>query len=168
MKNSLNLWLLAILSSVILIAGGTPTKVHAFGPESKTFIEREIECLAKNIYFEAGNETYEGKVAVAQVTINRSEDDRYPDTVCNVVKQKTTFANRIICQFSWVCDKKQPKMNYDRWNESLAVARDVLVEGMRLSALSNALYFHNTTVRPNWGKVRVARIGNHVFYRDPI
>ena len=37
------------------------------------FRQRQLSCLARNIYFEAGSEPFEGKVAVAQVTLNRAD-----------------------------------------------------------------------------------------------
>ena len=138
MKNSLNLWIISIASLVLILASAIPHPVYATGLTSGTFLEREIECLAKNIYYEAGAESFEGKVAVAQVTVNRSEDDRYPDTVCNVVNQKTSFANKIVCQFSWVCNKKRAKIDYDNWLEAKEVAEKVLLDGFRLAKLKDA------------------------------
>ena len=46
-----------------------------------------ITCLALNIYWEARNQSFIAQVAVAEVTMNRVYDDRFPDTVCGVVKQ---------------------------------------------------------------------------------
>ena len=59
---------------------------------------KQVECLAKNIYYESGSETYEGKLAVAQVTLNRVNSPKYPHEVCAVVYQKTQNT----CQFSWL------------------------------------------------------------------
>ena len=50
--------------------------------------DKELKCLANNIYYEAGGENFEGKVAVAQVTINRTQDENFPNDVCGVVYQK--------------------------------------------------------------------------------
>ena len=70
----------------------------------------ERECLADNIYFEARNQGFAGWVAVAQVTLNRVRDDRFPNTICEVVKQGLTYESgfpiRDKCQFSWYCDGK--------------------------------------------------------------
>ena len=140
-------------------------------------VDNQLLCLAKNIYYEAGLETREGMIAVAQVTLNRAEDEKFPKTVCGVVNQKTQVtvvkenkpAVKTICQFSWVCNPPAPvKFVSDRWEESLAVAREVMYSGLRLEndAMTEALYFHNTHVRPNWGLEKVARIGGHIFYSD--
>ena len=140
-------------------------------------VDNQLLCLAKNIYYEAGLESREGMIAVAQVTLNRTEDEKFPKTVCGVVSQKTQVtvvrenkpAVRTICQFSWVCDPPAPvKFVSDRWQESLEVARAVMYSGLRLEndAMAEALYFHNTHAHPNWGLERVARIGGHIFYSD--
>ncbi len=129
--------------------------------------EAEIDCMAKNIYFEAGAESYQGQLAVAQVTINRVESDRFPDTVCGVVHQRTTAktTRKTICQFSWVCEaKRQVKYNSKRWLSSLDVARKVLVEGVRHSGVTEALFYHNTHVNPQWGLKRIVKIGGHIFF----
>ena len=62
---------------------------------------RQLECLAINIYREAGYEPFEGKVAVAQVTMNRVLHEEFPSDVCQVVYQKNIFYQRLVCQFSW-------------------------------------------------------------------
>ena len=69
--------------------------------EEKQRVLREVDCLAKNIYFEAGSESRAGKIAVAEVTMNRVKSREFPRSVCGVVYQKS----RNICQFSWVCSR---------------------------------------------------------------
>jgi N-acetylmuramoyl-L-alanine amidase len=56
------------------------------------FSDKDVECLARNIFYESGSEPLEGKVAVGLVTINRSQDPRYPNTICGVVHQKSTVS----------------------------------------------------------------------------
>jgi N-acetylmuramoyl-L-alanine amidase len=129
--------------------------------------DSQLMCLAQNIYYEAGMEQFRGKVAVAQVTINRAEHGNFPKTICGVVHQKTQVAGKMICQFSWVCNPVS-KIRYlsDAWEESLLVAKQVLQSDLRMESMSQALYFHAAHVNPHWGLERVARIGNHVFYSD--
>jgi hypothetical protein len=55
------------------------------------FSDKDVECLARNIFYESGSEPLEGKVAVGLVTINRSQDPRYPNTICGVVHQKLLY-----------------------------------------------------------------------------
>jgi spore germination cell wall hydrolase CwlJ-like protein len=128
---------------------------------------KQLECLAKNIYFEAGGEPFEGKVAVAQVTINRAESGKFPKDICQVVYQKNVVYEKVLCQFSWYCQQAsgvKPK-NIAVFRESELVARQVLLENFRLPSLKNALYFHATHINPKWDREKVAQIGGHVFYK---
>ena len=130
--------------------------------------ERQLACLAKNIYHEAGAEPFEGKVAVAQVTINRANSDGlFPGDICKVIYQKNFFYDRVLCQFSWVCDRNsnfKPR-HADVYEESMEVAKKVLLEGFRLPSLTQALYFHADYINPGWKRERVAKIGRHIFYK---
>ena len=129
---------------------------------------REVKCLARNIYHEAGAESYEGKLAVAQVTANRVTDGRFPTTFCGVISQKGLINNRHICQFSWYCTSKrdqEPPYN-ENYKQSLDVAKRFIRDGLRYFHVKDALYFHSKSVDPKWGKPVVAVIGNHVFYKD--
>lgn len=129
--------------------------------------QKELNCMAQNIYFEAGNESRKGMLAVAQVTLNRIESGLFPDSVCGVVQQKTRAkaTGRTVCQFSWYCEgKKQVKYESKRWLTALEVAWSVLAEGMRLESLADAMFYHNTQVNPRWGLRRITKIGGHIFY----
>jgi hypothetical protein len=128
---------------------------------------KQLECLARNIYYEAGNQPFEGKVAVAQVTINRAESGKFPDDICKVIYQKNIVYEKVLCQFSWYCETAtmaRPK-NAAVFKESEMVARQVLLEGFRLPSLKNALYFHATHINPKWNREKVATIAGHVFYK---
>lgn len=129
--------------------------------------ERQLACLAKNIYYEAGGEPFEGKVAVAQVTINRAASGQFPKDICQVIYQKNIVYDRVLCQFSWYCDRDTTvkPINKAVYEESMTVAKKVLMEGFRLPSLENALYFHADHVNPGWKRQRVAQVGRHIFYR---
>ena len=129
--------------------------------------QTQLDCLARNIYHEAGYEPFEGKVAVAQVTINRTESGEFPGDICRVVYQKNVVYERVLCQFSWYCDRasfKKP-MNGPVYYESMEVAKKVLLEGFRLPSVKGALYYHADYVNPKWGKQPIAKVGHHIFYR---
>ncbi len=128
---------------------------------------KQLECLARNIYYEAGGEPFEGKVAVAQVTINRAESGQFPEDICRVVYQKNVVYDKVLCQFSWYCEgpAKVPPRNAAAFKESEIVARQVLLEGFRLPSLQNALYFHAKHINPQWRREKVAVIGGHIFYK---
>ena len=129
--------------------------------------EHQLECLAMNIYREAGHEPFEGKVAVAQVTMNRASHPLFPKDVCGVVYQKSVFVGKVVCQFSWYCETatKARPINKVAYNESMAVAKKVLLEGFRLDIMKDALYFHSTYVNPQWNLEKIGSIGNHIFYK---
>ena len=129
--------------------------------------ERQLACLAKNIYYEAGYEPFEGKVAVAQVTLNRTESGQFPDDICQTIYQKNVVYSKVICQFSWACDRDTGvrPINKAAYNESMEVAKKVLLEGFRLSSMKDALYYHASYINPGWRRTRIAQIGNHIFYR---
>lgn len=129
--------------------------------------QQQLDCLARNIYYEAAKEPFEGKVAVAQVTLNRTESGKFPTDVCKVIYQKNVFMEKVVCQFSWYCEtsSKFKPMNKEAYDECMAVAKKVLLEGFRLDGLTEAMYYHATYVSPGWGKEKVAKIGNHIFYK---
>jgi spore germination cell wall hydrolase CwlJ-like protein len=129
---------------------------------------RELECLTKNIYWEAASEPFEGKVGVAQVTLNRVESGKFANSICGVVYQKNVFYEKVVCQFSWYCEgnHKMKTVHGPLWNESEAVAKKVLLEGFRLPSLNNALYYHADYVSPGWKLPRIEKIGRHIFYGD--
>ena len=150
---------MAIMSLVIITANAEEAISVA--------TQKQLTCLAQNIYHEAGSESFDGKVAVAQVTINRANNGNFPSTICGVVNQKTQVADKTICQFSWVCDPlaKGRRVYSKAWQDSQEIARKVLLDGLRLESLgSEALYFHNAKVRPKWGLAKIDRIGGHTFY----
>jgi len=129
-------------------------------------VDKTLDCLAMNIYKEAGSESFEGKVAVAQVTLNRVDHPAFPKEVCSVVYQKNVFMEKVVCQFSWFCmpsGKVDP--NNQAYKDSYAVAKKVLLEGFRLDGLEEALYYHAIYVSPNWPYPKLTKIGNHIFYK---
>jgi spore germination cell wall hydrolase CwlJ-like protein len=129
---------------------------------------KELDCLTRNIYWEAANEPFEGKVGVAQVTMNRMESGKFASSVCAVVYQKNVFYEKVVCQFSWFCESGHTAKTIHKplWNESEEVAKKVLLENFRLPSLKNALYFHAEHVSPSWGKPKIEKIGRHIFYGE--
>jgi len=135
-------------------------------PVTAKMRQTQLDCLARNIYHEAGSEPFEGKVAVAQVTINRTESGDFPSDICGVVYQKNVVYQKVLCQFSWYCEgpSAMKPMNGPVYTESMEVAKKVLLEGFRLPDLKSALYFHGDYIQPGWNKKPVAKIGHHIFY----
>lgn len=173
-------WAIKIISLVgVIFAVSTVTSwkldVLSFGNNSSQieFVSasdkaKQLECLTRNIYYEAASEPFEGKVAVAQVTLNRVESGNFANTVCGVVYEKNVVYQKVICQFSWFCDGKSVNkpIHAEAWNESYEVAKRVLLENFRLPSLTTAIYYHADYVNPQWGKPKVAKIGRHIFYSE--
>ena len=130
---------------------------------------KEVECLAQNIYYESAKESFEGKLAVAQVTINRVRSGKFPSTVCGVVQQKDRINGVMVCQFSWFCNEAYTRLvrNPYQWQESVIVAKKALTERTAHDTLDkqNALYYHANYVNPGWRLTKVTQIGNHIFYK---
>ena len=123
-----------------------------------------LQCLAKNIYFEGRNQPWIGQVAIAQVTLNRVKSAAFPSTICEVVKQK----KRNICQFSWYCDGKSDNpQDLDRWMEAQSLAWNVVENGKHRGLTEGATHYHATYVNPRWATTLqlVGGIGEHIFYR---
>lgn len=129
--------------------------------------QKQLQCLTRNIYWEAASEPFEGKVAVAQVTLNRMASGKFPDSICGVVHQKTTFYDKVVCQFSWFCETTHlvRPIYQNSYKESEEVAKMVMFEGFRLSALKEAMYYHADYVNPKWNKQKITQIGRHIFYK---
>lgn len=129
---------------------------------------RQLDCLTRNIYWEAASEPFEGKVAVAQVTMNRLASGKFGDSVCGVIYQKNVIYEKVICQFSWVCETthKVRPVYQPLWAESELVAKKVLLENFRLPGLKEALYYHADYVSPGWKKPKIDKIGRHIFYGE--
>jgi len=142
-------------------------------------VRRELDCLARNIYWEARSEPVEGMIAVAQVTLNRVAHNSFPDDICDVVYQGPTKASwkdksvyypvKHRCQFSWYCDGKSDRIssvNQTIFDRCYEVARQVLIEGKRLPGLKQAVFYHADYVSPGWRYPKLAKIGTHIFYGD--
>lgn len=131
--------------------------------------DQDVKCLARNIYYESRGEPTEGKIAVGFVTLNRVDHPKFPDSVCDVVHHRTRSASgKNVCQFSWVCNKKTtPREQDPMWRESLTIARKLLLGQYPTmkAKYGHVHYFHNTAVNPGWNLRRVAKVGQHVFYR---
>ena len=136
----------------------------------------ELECMAKNIFFEAAVESTAGRLAVAQVTLNRVSSNQYPNSVCGVVYEGPHHASghpkRDMCQFSWYCDGKGDVPNPGRaWNSSQELAKRVLRNHHQKALIDitdGATHYHASWMEsyPRWSKERkvMASIDNHIFY----
>jgi len=126
-------------------------------------VETDLECLAKNVYYEAAFEPLKGKQAIAQVTLNRLKTGRWGNTVCDVVYAPS--------QFSWTLKPDNHKPQGKEWIESQQVAYDFLEKGARLNSLKGSIMYHADYIHPPiWAnkKYKVAQIGQHIFYKKDV
>jgi len=121
-------------------------------------LSHEMECLAGAIYFEARSETLAGQLAVGRVIVTRAASGRFPSSYCGVVYQPS--------QFSFVRANGMPAVNHDShlWQQAVKIAL-IADSGAWKSPVEGAMFFHAAHVAPSWGKIRMARVDNHVFYR---
>ena len=189
-----------VLNAVIIVAivaMGMASTIQAQEPLKRPsvigsfYTKEDVECMAKNIYFESRSDNMAGQFAVADVVLNRVKDKRYPNTVCEVIydgpikekwktKQNPDLPDskreyvplRHKCQFSWYCDGKKdtiPRYDNDAWERAQLVAGYILYSGEYLGITEGATHYHATYVSPNWrhdrGMQLVGRIGSHIFYR---
>ena len=125
--------------------------------------QKEIDCLADNVYHEAGYETQQGRMAVAFVTLNRVQDPRFPKNICGVVKQKTNYT----CQFTWICEHKVTDRQKQQYELSREAALYVYANYEKLKDITKgALYYHADYVNPKWKLQKTVTIGRHIFYTE--
>ena len=134
-----------------------------------------VMCLALNVYWEARDQPLAGQIAVAQVVVNRANDVRYPDTVCEVVYDAKYYNGSSVpkkhkCQFSWFCDglPDEPK-NKEAFEGSVLIARAVL-DGKTHDLTNTATHYHSVDVNPTWSYYykKTIRIDDHIFYKRGI
>ncbi|WP_460040107.1 cell wall hydrolase [Thermaerobacter litoralis] len=121
----------------------------------------DVELLARMVEIEAGNEPYEGKVAVAAVILNRVRSPQFPDSIRAVIFQRGQFPTAA---------ERLPEVRPG--SSERRAAREALA-GKDPS--HGALYFYNPARHPCEGDAArddffcslevTARIGNHVFAR---
>ncbi len=138
--------------SIILLLISIPISSSA-DVKIQNINKRELECLAKNIYFESRGEPLRGMLAVAHVTINRVRNNIYPNTICDVVYQPY--------QFSWTLDKMTIK-NKMLYQSIKNIALGVII-GYTNDPTNGALHFRHVSLRHTVDQ-KVKRIGNHIFY----
>ena len=141
--------------------------------------DKEVTCMAKNIFFEAAIESTAGKLAVAHVTLNRVDSKQFPNSVCEVVYEGphytasngTQYPVRDRCQFSWYCDGKgdDPREGSRLWEDAQELAKYVLLRQEELPDITDgALHYHASYIdAPKGAKKQkiTTKIDTHIFYR---
>lgn len=134
------------------------TLAAAVAAQPATIDDEELNCVAIGVYYESKGEPLTGQLAVADVILNRATSGRFPTSACGVLTQRG--------QFSFVKGGRLPDVDTSRpaWKTAVAIAR-IARQDLWESPAKGALFFHARRVSPNWGKTRVASLGNHIFYR---
>jgi hypothetical protein len=126
----------------------------------------EENCLAQVIYFEARGESEAGQRAVAEVILNRLAEGSHGRTICSVVYEGM---GQTFCQFTFACDGSlHSPMGAEGWRAAQILAARLMVGEVPTDSIEGATYYHSVSVHPTWApmKLRVAQIGNHIFYRE--
>lgn len=165
---------------VSLMITGTPIAISDISSVEQ-FTFDEATCLAQNVYHEAKNQPQVGQMAVMSVTLNRVSDDRFPDTICEVVKEGPSRPSwkgtgemipvRHKCQFSWWCDGKSDKIhkqNQEIYNDIFVFTLGIVSGKITLlDVTEGATHYHADYVSPSWAssKTKTVEIEDHIFYR---
>ena len=161
---------------LVLYETEVPVKIEVIVEQPQIDV-KEVTCMALNIYHEARNESVNGQIAVANVTMNRTKDSRFPDTVCKVVYQAKMSSwwkkernkevpIRNACQFSWYCDGKSDEVHeIDVYNKIYVIAEEVIM-GLHEDNTYGSTHYHANYVDPYWASSlqKVAYVDNHIFY----
>jgi N-acetylmuramoyl-L-alanine amidase len=131
-------------------------------PVVASMTQDDVECLAKNIYFEARNQSTRGQEAVAWVTFNRVADPNYPNTVCEVVWEPGDF--------SWTNDgKSDTPDDREAFRRAAFIAVDVMKQYGHVEDPTNgSIMYHADYVDPYWVPhySQVVQIESHIFYNE--
>jgi spore germination cell wall hydrolase CwlJ-like protein len=161
--------------TVTSIASGSEDRAFGFKiakaqQQRNKAVERQLACLARNVFYEANGEPMAGQMAVAQVTVNRAKSGLFPNDLCAVITQSTIVGSDIrVCQFSWYCDEQfNKKKIISKNNLSYIAAKRVFLEGQKVAKIDqDVMWFHEDSVKvnPRWPHKVATKIGNHVFYK---
>ncbi len=164
-----SLALLALAAFAQPVAASTPMTSLILSGASVVLdgdtLAKEQRCLAEAIYFEARSEREDGRVAVAQVVLNRVKSGTYPGSVCGVVYQNRH--RRLACQFSFACTGKPLRITEpEPWEEAVRIAREVYEGRIYLEEVGTSTHYHADYVQPDWARKlkKMDVIGRHIFY----
>jgi N-acetylmuramoyl-L-alanine amidase len=130
---------------------------HAQILTDSSYSNTELQCLAKNIYFEARGEPIRGQLAVANVTVNRVNVTNH--TLCGVVYARG--------QFQWTSRPQRNPIG-PLWNQARALAWIVINQPeLVVDVTDSSHHFHSGSKPTSFrGLQYVTTIGGHKFYRN--
>jgi N-acetylmuramoyl-L-alanine amidase len=123
------------------------------------YTKKELELLYAITWAESGNQPYAGQVAVAETVINRVDSGIYPDTIKQVVYQKSQFNGVERSNFGYYTDETKQAVH----------------EAINSPTFDKSVvYFANVSIATNRGFIRkviepnkVVKIGEHTFASEP-
>lgn len=121
-------------------------------------IDKQLECMAKVVMHEAANQPRSGQLAVAQLIMNRVGQDRFGESVCEVVNQPGQFFRTA---------SYNPRRDTDRWATAVEVSRQAMA-GHGDQIVPGAVFYHSAHSTPNRffrTRQRLSMVGDHIFYR---
>lgn len=136
-------------------------KSTALNTENATYSDEEVYLTAQLVHHEAHNQAYNGKVAVAEVVLNRVQSSLFPDKVNDVIFQNGQFSSL------------RRLKNINPTELELRIAYNVLNGSLRVLNDKNVMYFRNPKItsgisastKKDWGNLEYATyIGEHAFY----
>lgn len=149
-----------LAQAVVIAAGALLAAGQANAQEAPRWANDQVRCLALNVYHEARNQSFDGQLAVAHVTLNRVDDPRFPKTICRVVYQTKSF--------SWTINRGRlaPPREREAWERAMQVAR-LAIEDRDGDPTFGSTHYHLVSIKPYWAeqKTRTAQIDAHIFYR---
>ena len=116
----------------------------------------EKDLFARLVEAEAKGESYEGKVAVATVVLNRVDSSEFPNTVTEVI-------NEVVGDAYAFSPVQNGEINNTASDESIRAVEEALT---RQDRLNDCIYFYNPEIATDtWITTRevVKTVGNHVF-----
>jgi spore germination cell wall hydrolase CwlJ-like protein len=137
--------------------------------EQEAVKDQERKCLVNALYYEARGESLQGILAVASVIDSRKSDSKYPNTYCGVINQKGQFSYTLLNK----PDIEQFKYRFKPIDaivyKNIEYIANEMVNGEFKPVLDQSVQFYATKkIKNYWTKTKqvVAKIGNHVFYKD--
>ena len=136
-------------------------KSTALNTENATYSDEEVYLTAQLVHQEAHNQAYNGKVAVAEVVLNRVQSSLFPDKVNDVIFQNGQFTSL------------RRLKNINPTELELRIAYNVLNGSLRVLNDKDVMYFRNPKItsgisastKKDWGNLEYATyIGEHAFY----
>jgi len=182
----------AVVISTTLLSGTAKTTTYVPVDDATIMpvdgLDVSAHCLALNVYHEARDQGTAGLFGVTAVVLNRVNDKRFPNTICEVVYQGPTreswktkkykdldpeeriyYPIKNKCQFSWYCDgKNDTPHNKEKYQEVLDLVKVILYNELPFVDITDgALFYHADYVTPGWAKTkqRTIEIEDHIFYR---